>query len=113
MRTYNRMMSLAALLLFLQCSRTSQALHLVMYNFERQDTGPMWHDLNAVRNSLERAGHTVGRPKKQSLHHAAGSVCMIPLRHTVVWLGKIWLYLQFTYVLVGVKLLCVWFGAII
>lgn len=53
------LMLVAALLLLLQCSRTSNALDLVIYHTDRQESGPGWHDLKAVRSSLERAGHRV------------------------------------------------------
>ena len=56
----------AALLLFLQCSRTSTALDLVIYHTERHESGPGWHDLKTVRSSLERAGHRVGRSGKKT-----------------------------------------------
>lgn len=58
--TQKNVMRVAALLLLLQCSRTSQAMDLVMYHSERQDSGPGWHDLKTVKSSLERAGHKVG-----------------------------------------------------
>ncbi|CAL5221709.1 g3950 [Coccomyxa viridis] len=57
--TQKSVMRVAALLLLLQCSRTSQAMDLVMYHSERQDSGPGWHDLKTVKSSLERAGHKV------------------------------------------------------
>ena len=53
----------AALLLLMQCGRTSQAMDLVMYHSERQESGPGWHDLKTVKSSLERAGHKVRLPE--------------------------------------------------
>ena len=88
MYRHNRLVLLSALLLFVQCSRTSQALDLVIFENEKEESGPLWHDLKAVKSSLERAGHTVGRSDKQSLPHATGSVCMSLQRHTVARPGE-------------------------
>ena len=62
---------LVALLMVLQCSRTAQALDLVIYHSERQDSGPGWHDLKTVRSSLERGGHRV---RQLEIMHLQASV---------------------------------------
>ena len=74
-------MRVAALLLLLQCSRTSQAMDLVVYHSEKQDSGPGWHDLKTVKSSLERAGHKVRMPERSRiLEHRLDSASMAFLR---------------------------------
>ena len=52
--------TLAVLLLCLQGSRISSALHLGVYHSIKEDTGLGWHDLKAIAEALNRTGHQVG-----------------------------------------------------
>lgn len=57
--TEARTVVIAALVLLLQCSRITSALHLGIHYNDRENTGSGWHDLKAIAKALERAGHKV------------------------------------------------------
>lgn len=63
---------LLAACLLLHCSRTSSALNLGVYYGDREEGSPEWHDMRAVGDSLEHAGHTVSK-----INRAVVSCCAL------------------------------------
>lgn len=74
---------LLAACLLLHCSRTSSALNLGIYYSDREESSPGWHDMRAVGDSLEHAGHTVSKMNRAvvsccALYHLLTGSCWSP-----------------------------------